>query len=427
MRLFVGQMPDMQTKCAGFGAGYSELYGLLVKQGEVPRINLLLSGAFTGLFIFGLIFNIMGPALPFIVGDLDLTLAGAGTLYSLRGLGVILSVFLSGVLADIFGKKVVILSGVGLWIVGLAIFAFSTSTYLSLAIWVLIGLGLGAVDAGINSLVAEVSANKASAMSRLHFWFGVGAVTAPLYAQWMLSIFSWRILFLSVSLMALVFFAFIAGRTFPANAASSGQSVWSNLRLVVNRTTLFLGVIMFGYTGIGTAFMGWINTYLNSHLFVSPWAASIVLTIYSLGLSVGRLAISEIAERVKYERLLIVSAVLSTLTTVLALSSGSAIVAGLGFGLTGFFFAALLPTCLAIGTGQNPHLAGTVTGLLITFGAVGRTIVPGLVGSIANSASIARGMQILLVFSGLIVVAALVLNVNKSTKGGASRDSLRSV
>ena len=93
----------------------------------------------------------------------------------------------------------------------------------------------------------------------------------------------------------------------------------------------------------------------------------------------------------------------------MAVFSHNPIIIGIGFALTGVFFATLLPTSLALGTKLFPEYTGTVTGLLIFFGALGRTFLPGLVGVIADNSGTAIGLQVLLVAIALMTLSAFRL------------------
>jgi len=375
----------------------------------VVAIHALTRGANLGLFIFGILLNMMGPLLPLIIIDLELSLTEAGTLYSLRGAGIIGAVLFAGFFSDILGRRRFILTGALMWAVGFAGFALSSAPWIALGVWLIIGLGFGAIDTGLNALVAEVNEKKGAALNRLHFWFGAGAIMGPLFSQGLLSVVHWRGVFAASTALALFFFTYMYLQQFPAIPARTA-SPWSNIRHVWSWRIVMLGFIIFGYTGVGTAIMGWINTFLLEALHTSAWTASFVLALYSAGLAVGRLACSAVAERLPYERLLLIIAALSTATMAASLWAPVVAVSGIGFFLTGFFFAGLLPTSLATANRDFPQLAGTVTAVLITFGSIGRTVLPGFVGVAADLHSVAAGLQWLMVITAGMVAAAWLLS-----------------
>ncbi len=371
-------------------------------------ITSLTNGSFLGLFLFGFIYTIVGPALPFLIEDFGLSLTQAGFIYSLRGMGMIGAVLLAGVVSDIIGYRKVILAGILLWALGLLIFSFSQSSVLALAIWPIIGFGFGVLDTGLNALVAEVNENKGAALNRLHFWFGAGAFSGPLFAGVILTYFHWRTLFVISAFMVVLYFFQMSRLQYPSSP-QQGSSPWVNMRHIWSVWIILLGVLTFGYTGIGTTFMGWINTHLTQSLSLSTWLASTILAIYSIGLSLGRLISSFIAERVQYEKMLVISTLFSLGAAMIAVFSTHPSWVALGFGLTGLFFAAILPMSLAIGAKRFPLLTGTVTGLLITFGSLGRTILPGVVGVVADYQSLSLGLQLMLIVILAMGVSAIAL------------------
>ena len=187
------------------------------------------------------------------------------------------------------------------------------------------------------------------------------------------------------------------------------SSPFANLRQVLSWQVVLLGVIAFGYTGVGTAFLGWINVYLVRERAVAAWRASSILSWYSIGLSAGRLALSYVPDRVRYEYLLVGAAVCSLFTAVVALTAVNELLIGTSFVLTGVAFAALLPTSLAVATRRFSHIAGTVTGLVITFGSLGRMLLPGLVGAVADYSSVTLGLRLMLVVLVAVALSAVCL------------------
>lgn len=344
-----------------------------------------------------------------MVADLNLTMTQAGTLYSMRGAGIIVAVLFAGVFSDILGRRKFILTGAALWILGFLGFAVLSSPWLALVIWLIMGLGFGAVDTGLNSLVAEINEEKGAALNRLHFWFGLGAIVGPLVSQGLLTILPWQGVFVAAALLSLGFYAYMYRQTFPALQRPS-SSPWANVRHVWSWRILLLSFIIMGYTGVGTALMGWMNTFLLERLGTAAWYASIVLALYSAGLAVGRLACGALAERLAYERLLFITATLSAAALATSLWAPNVIWAGVTFFLTGFFFAGLLPTSLATANRDFPQLAGTVTAVLITFGSIGRTIVPGAVGAAADAYCVSVGLQWLIVIVIAMAGAGWLLN-----------------
>ncbi len=371
------------------------------------------AGAFIGLFLYGLIFTVTGPALPFLMEDFGFSLAEAGSLYALRGVGMIAAVVASGLFADILGYRRIVMAGTSLQVAGLVVFSFTTSPWLALASWLVVGLGMGTLGTTLNALVAMANTEKGAALNRLHFWFGVGALVGPFTAGVLLSHFPWRILFYLTSLLAIAYFWYMHRLEYPASPPGA-SSPWANLGHILHLPVLLLAVVVAGYTGVGSSILGWLNTYAVGELGMTTFAASLILTLYSVGIASGRLAASFAAERVGYERLLAFCAVLSMGMAAITVLSTHPIWMGAGALMTGFFFASLLPTSLAIAIRRFPELTGTVTGVLITFGSIARTIVPGLVGIIGDLSSLTVALRSLLLILAAMVVAALLTAARRS-------------
>ncbi len=331
---------------------------------------------------------------------------------------MILAVLTAGVIADRYGHRVVIITGIALWVIGLAIFSMCQHLAVIFLVWILIGIGFGAIDTGLNALVAQVSTARGKALNRLHFWFGIGSLTGPIVAGVILTFFSWRVLFSFAGIIALAYLIYMRRLDYPQpekveKETQVEQSSFKQLLIIFQLPILFLGLIMFGYTGVSTTFTGWINTYLTSEVALSTTFASLILSLYSIGLSGGRLVISMIAEKVPYERLLAVSAITALVFASIALTSTNTVLITIAFGLTGFCFAALLPISLALGSKLYPDITGTVTGILIFFGSIGRTILPAIVGFVGDYSSLASSLRLSLIVIGLVIFAAVGLIVTQ--------------
>lgn len=362
--------------------------------------------------MFGFILTIIGPALPYLADDFNLKLSEVGIILSLRGIGMIFAVLAAGVISDRYGHRIVVLSGIGFWTIGLLVFSICRHIPVIFLVWILIGVGFGSVDTALNSLVAQTSTSRGSSLNKLHFWFGIGSLTGPLVAGLLLELFSWRLLFFITALLTLGYGIFMFGLNYPqleTKAAKQAQQPLKSISSVLTVPVLLLGIILFSYTGVNTTFTGWINTYLTGDLALTTTLASVILSVYSIGLSLGRLVVSLMAERVPYVRTLLISVTTALVFASTALFAQHPALVMIAFGLTGFCFAALLPIGLAVGAKLYPEITGTVTGVLIFFSSMGRTVLPGLVGIIGDYTSLAFSLRLTLIFIGIMVISTIAL------------------
>ncbi|MFZ1400905.1 MAG: MFS transporter, partial [Candidatus Promineifilaceae bacterium] len=125
---------------------------------KLPRLTvaLLTVGAFFAFFVFGFSDSLKGPVLPELLDDLQINYAVGGTILLGLYAGFTIASLLSGLLADRFGQKMVlVLAGASL---SLGVFAFAganTAVTLTAAMFIL-GFGLGAIELGANGLIVSL-------------------------------------------------------------------------------------------------------------------------------------------------------------------------------------------------------------------------------------------------------------------------------
>ena len=105
-------------------------------------ILLLTAGCFFTFFVFGFTDNLKGPTLPSMLAELNISYGTGGNIFFGEYLGFLIATLITGILADRFGlKSVILLAGVLLG-VGVGGYSFFTSTILLSGSLFVLGLGL---------------------------------------------------------------------------------------------------------------------------------------------------------------------------------------------------------------------------------------------------------------------------------------------
>lgn len=153
--------------------------------------TLLLVIIFASFISLGLPDSSLGASWPVMYGSLGVSIAAAGVISFTVTLSTIFSSLMSGHLLKRFGTGRVNLVSTAMTATALLGFAWSPSLNWILAFAVPMGLGAGAVDAGLNSYVALHY--KAHHMNWLHSFWGVGATLGPIIIAQVLSMtHNWR-------------------------------------------------------------------------------------------------------------------------------------------------------------------------------------------------------------------------------------------
>jgi fucose permease len=304
--------------------------------------------------------------------------------------------------------------------VGLACYAAAPVFAVALCGSMLVGLGSGAIDAGLNVYAAEHFG--ARHMNWLHASFGFGATLGPLVMTSVLGAgLGWRWGYgLTAAIQAALAVAFTLtarawdtpppdrpeGAEGVAAAAPSAQAtvptpatgavpaagavpgVAAGTVAPVRRRgalalpAVWLGAVTFAlYTGVEVAVALWAFTLLTDGRDLSTAVAGTCVSAYWGALFAGRVLYGVAAERLSGPIALIVCLGGMTAGALISLVPGSAVVTVVGIMLIGLFAAPVFPLLtLTTADRVGADHAGPAVGMQIGAASLGAVICPGLIG-----------------------------------------------
>jgi MFS transporter, DHA1 family, multidrug resistance protein len=162
-------------------------------------------------------------------------------------LGMGIGTLFAGPISDAFGRKKVIIAGIGLFIIGAVLASIAQSLELLLAARVIQGLGVAAPRIVSMALIRDLYAGRqmASIMSFATMIFMLMPAAAPAFGTVIIAGFGWRGLFASFIAFAVIAAVWLALRQ-PETLAPSNQRpltaamLWSGLREVLSHRSVLL-------------------------------------------------------------------------------------------------------------------------------------------------------------------------------------------
>ena len=367
-------------------------------------------GGFYAFFIFGFVDNLKGPTLPALLPDLGFSYGEGGAILFGAYLGFMVATLLTGVLADATGiKAVLLLAGVCLT-VGLAAFSLASSFWLLAAAFFVVGLGLGSIEVGGNSLIVDLhNQDRGRFLNLLAVFHGVGSFVVPLFAAFLLSSnFTWRQIYqLSIILAVglVLFFAFVK---YP-RALRSSEAVSLRMIFTTGFTWRMAWYYLFVavYVAAEIGFAAWIVEFLQRVKGYDINVSSLYLSLFFAAIMIGRLAGSFVVERIGYLRLMLIG----TFAAIVSLSLGLFGPPALTFclPLTGLFFSIMFPTATASVSALPIANMSAILGVLFTFGGLGGALGPWLIGAAADVVGLELAFALNIVFCVIMLVALLAL------------------
>jgi len=390
-------------------------------------LSVLLVIIYISFISLGLPDSLLGSAWPVINQALNVPLSYAGILSMIVSGGTIVSSVLSDRLIRRFGTGAITFVSVTMTAAALIGYSFSGSFWLLCVMAVPLGLGAGAVDAALNNFVALHY--KVRQMNWLHCFWGIGATLGPYIMsrflsrqdnwQWgyrsvgVLQVCLAAVLLLSLPLWKRVEQPDTGGKARAGRALGLAEII----RLPNAKEAL---LSFFFYCSIELTTGLWGSTYLVETKGITAAKAAQWVSIYYLGITVGRFICGFLSIKVSNR-------------TMIRLGLGC-----IGAGILILPAASLPALCLfslmLIGLGCAPVFpgllhetpnrfgkenAGSIMGIQMASAYVGSTVMPPVFGLIADNVSPALLPAILFVLFAALLYTTERVNVSMRRTGRA--------
>jgi fucose permease len=319
--------------------------------------------------------------------------------------------FGGGLLTERFGRRAVLAIGGIMLGLGLAGQALSPTWILFLAAGVPTGWASGVIDGGINGLfLAMYPRSRGGALNMLHLFFALGALTSPFFVGQLVSAgLSWQAVMVATGAVAMALGLLLARTDLPSGRRGKGEpSVEAS---VVGRP-VERGPVERGRPAVqarpGAA---WpfaalaiaIGCYVASEVGVSNWlvrflgaaplaTATVGLSLFWGGLTLGRLLSSLVADRLHPVAFAATSVGLASVALVSAVLVPALPVSIALFALVGFFFGPVYPMIMVVGGALYPHRLAAVSGGLGAAAVAGSVLYPPVMGLLSDRVGLGAGM-----------------------------------
>ncbi len=367
----------------------------------VYRIRVITAAGFLSLGLMGMTMAFLGGSLPELRSFLDLDIEKAGLLTVFYQIGYSVNSFIGGLLSDVMRRERVIMAGCFFLGCGELFFALSDGVAMSFFLVMVMGVGSGLILTGSNALLVGLYANrKASIMNIHHVFFGVGSFIGPLImAQLLKSSGAWPYGYhgLGVAVILLIFL-FLAGGKTPAPTGSRPALTKHLGALVRNRD--FIHLVIINTSAVGTQFglMFLSVTYLHEGKGLSIVDAGYVLSLFFMGLIIGRMICSWLTIRRHATHVVLVLLIMLTLSVTAAVIFGGKL-AAVGVIASGLACSGVFPSLLGLGGILFHEAAGTAMGIMSTMNGVGGAIICWLMVLVSKKVDVRAGFVVLIASS----------------------------
>jgi FHS family Na+ dependent glucose MFS transporter 1 len=364
--------------------------------------------------ILGLTTAASGPSLPKLAEHTVSGLDRISLIFVFSSLGYLAGSFLGGRAFDRFpGHQLMSLT---LLVIGAASLLIPISRSMSLLLFAmaLSGLASGILDVGCNTLLLWTHGEKSGPfLNGLHFFFGVGSLTAPLVlAQVILRTNDIYWLYYSFTLVSVPIAIWLW--LLPEPPHSMHQDRPTNTAFPVMPVAMLVLLFLL-YVGLELGFGNWIYTYaLNLGLATNISAAYLTSAFWG-SFTFGRLLGIWISTRMRPRTILLMDLVGCAISTmIIMLWKDSILALWVGtFGL-GLSMASIFPTFMML-AGERMQITGAITGWFLVGSGAGSMLLPWLIGQIfAATGPKAMTTVLLIVISMMLMLLLIFLNQRRA-------------
>lgn len=333
----------------------------------------------------------IGVALPQIGLDFGLDSVGEGLLVTIPLAATASMIALAGYLADRFGEKIVLISGVVIYSAGLLLAVSATDHLFFLSMLTINGLGSGLMLTPLYSLVGRmVPARRGFGISLISGLYNTGGFVGPIIVSLLIQRATWRYPFFLMGVFGLVLAAAQSLLVRPPVRSSDNSGVRPNQRSSLsllrerNLATLAAAILLADLAFL--AFITWTVEFMTKKLGMTEGEAGL---LFGVAIGVGGLGVLStgfLFDRIGGKKSAIMGGAAATaFTGLLFLQTTPSILVPIFLLSAGFFtntFWNLLSALAQVSVEESR--IGTATGVVQNVGFIGAVVGPYLVGSITK-------------------------------------------
>jgi len=377
-------------------------------------------------FVISFLTNVLGPLIPEIIDNFNLSLGLAGFLpFSFFVAYGVMSIP-AGILAEKYTEKPVLISAFVLAFIGALLFALFPRFDIALISLFLIGIGMAMLQVIINPLLRQSGgeSNFAFYSALAQLIFGLASFISPqLYSYLVQNVHAgnpdffislldrlvpvnlkWVSLYWVFTLITLAMIMVNWLIKFPKvklqedEKIEVGRTFWE---LLSNKYVILFFLGLFAYVGTEQGIANWTSKFLQTYHNVDPTTQGADTISWFWGLMTVGCLLGLVLLKILDSKLVLLvftsGAIIALLTGLLAPKD----VALIAFPLTGFFASVMYPVIFSLALNSVPRHHGTFAGILCT-GIAGGALVPLLVGAMAELVGLRYGMFIIFITLGYI-------------------------
>ena len=386
---------------------------------EKTNFNRAAIVALTAVFTLAICFIILGAISVELMAALGINTGQFGTLVlGLFLTSCIVQLFI-GPLVDKVGYKPVAFLGFIVTSISMLILSFASGFSLALVACILMGVGAMSLNTVGNTLIPVVlfgGKDPARASNFGNAFFGLGYILTPLLIVFMFNTLNltYNLALIIISVLMIIFLVFSLTASYPK--VSTGFKFKEAIRVLFKPAVLIAALALFCYISLEVSMGTWIRSLMNelyagSSNLGSAAKTGVVLSFFGAAMMVGRFLTSAIKNLTAIgPKIIVLMSVLSLAAILIMVFAGSPALGIFAVLLVGLAFAPIFPTIVGVTFSKfQPGLYGSIFGIIFSFGLLGGTFVPNIIGNLSVGSTVQQNLIIPAIMAGILIVISLFI------------------
>ena len=337
----------------------------------IKSIKAITLSSYLAMFFLGVAASLIGAA----ARNIGLSPYQIGLLVAVQNIGFIMSVSLSGALADTYEKPKILL--VGSLLLAFSFFTFFVSElfWINLVLMLLFGAGMGIYEGVADVMLLEVHPDRAGLHINVnHFFVTFGSIIIAAYLLFLQM--NWRQSVIQAGLVVLLLTIFF-GLAKLKNRQKRAERYGERLHLLSrDRRVVALAIATALAVGVEISSISILTTFLVELRGFTQITSKIGLIVFLVGIAAGRLFVGFFSQKAQIAQYLLTLLGLSLLFSsgLYFLHLGGLIY--LAIFLTGLALSAILPLIITLAGLLYQEMAGTALGIIKTAIPLGGILLP---------------------------------------------------
>lgn len=379
-------------------------------------------------FVISFLTNIIGPLVPEIIEDFNLSLTMVALLPFAFFIAYGVMSIPSGLLIEKYSDKKVIIAAFMISFAGALFFALLPNYLVAIISLFLIGTGMAMLQVAINPLLREAGGEENFAFNSVlgQLFFGTASFLSPLVYSYLVlnlgqgetgnillrtlesvvpSNLPWISLYWIFAVVSLVMVLIILLSPFPEVERKEDEKIGaldSHLALMKKPMVWFFFLGIFAYVGSEQGVANWISEFLSTYHGYDPQTTGANTVSRFWGMMVAGTVLGLLALKVLDSRTVLIGFASGAMISLSVALFGSGEAALYAFPAVGFFAAVMWSVIISLALNSVAEEHGTFSGILVS-GIVGGAVVPLIIGSLGDAFGLRFGMFFLYITFGYIL------------------------